>query len=137
MTFFFVLGACMQIPADMVVNSMIAAMVAHANEQAPCEVIYQVGSSLANPLRFSCIQDYGQRYFTKHPWVGKDGKPVRVGEVTVLNSMASFRRYMAIHYLLPLKVFSLSDLNHNSFLCSGICHSLSTFYSLFLHPKNI
>ncbi|PSR95477.1 Alcohol-forming fatty acyl-CoA reductase [Actinidia chinensis var. chinensis] len=97
------------IPADMVVNSMIAAIVAHANEQAPCEIIYQVGSSLANPLRFSCIQDYGQRYFTKHPWVGKDGKPVRVGEVTVLNSMASFRRYMAVHYLLPLKGLQVAN----------------------------
>ncbi|PSS03141.1 Alcohol-forming fatty acyl-CoA reductase [Actinidia chinensis var. chinensis] len=97
------------IPADMVVNSMIAAMVAHANEQPPFETIYQVGSSLANPLRFSCIQDYGQRYFKKHPWVGKDGKPVRVGEVTVLNSMASFRRYMAIHYLLPLKGLQLAN----------------------------
>ena len=115
----------MQIPADMVVNSMIAAMVAHANEQPPFEIIYHVGSSLANPLRFSCIQDYGQRYFTKHPWVGKDGKPVRVGEVTVLNSMASFRRYMAIHYLLPLKVgFSLF---------SYMFGCLSKFILLLLH----
>ncbi|KAK3032799.1 hypothetical protein RJ639_035321, partial [Escallonia herrerae] len=93
------------IPADMVVNAMIAAMVAHANQQG--EIIYQVGSSLANPVAFSEIQDYGQRYFSEHPWVNKDGTPVKVGKVTVLSTMASFRRYMAIRYLLPLKGLQL------------------------------
>ncbi|KAK3041237.1 hypothetical protein RJ639_001520, partial [Escallonia herrerae] len=93
------------IPADMVVNAMIAAMVAHANQ--PGEIIYQVGSSLANPVAYSEIQDYGQRYFSEHPWVNKDGTPVKVGKVTVLSTMASFRRYMAIRYLLPLKGLQL------------------------------
>ncbi|KAK2965967.1 hypothetical protein RJ640_018322 [Escallonia rubra] len=93
------------IPADMVVNAMIAAMVAHANQ--PGEIIYQVGSSLANPVAYSEIQDYGQRYFSEHPWVNKDGTPVKVGKITVLSTMASFRRYMAIRYLLPLKGLQL------------------------------
>ncbi|KAG5566556.1 hypothetical protein RHGRI_002195 [Rhododendron griersonianum] len=93
----------------MVVNSMLVAMEANANQASDDVVIYQVGSSLANPLRFSWIQDYGQRYFTKHPWVGKDGKAVIVGKVTVLSSMASFRRYMAIRYLLPLKGLQVAN----------------------------
>lgn len=98
----------MQIPADMVVNAMMVAMAANANQ--PCYpdddqiAIYQVGSSVSNPIRFTCIQDYGLRYFTSNPWIGKDGKPIKVGKVTVLSSMDSFHRYMAIHYLLPLKV---------------------------------
>lgn len=100
------LKVIMQIPADMVVNATIVAMVAHARQQQSGNVIYQVGSSLRNPLRYSDLQDYGYRYFTKKPWINKDGKPVKVGKVNVMNSMASFHRYMAIRYMLPLKVLN-------------------------------
>lgn len=81
---------------------MIAAMVAHSNEP-DCEVIYHVGSSFSNPVKYSQIKDFGRFYFTRTPWINKDGKAVKVGDVTVLSSMPSFRRYMAIRYLLPLK----------------------------------
>lgn len=91
-----------QVPADMVVNAIIAAMVAHANE--PGEVIYQVGSSVRNPVRYNDLHDYGFRYFTRKPWINKDGKPVTVHKCTVMSSMDSFRRYMTLRYLLLLKV---------------------------------
>lgn len=104
-------------PADLVVNAIIAAMAAHGkqyynynnidvvnNGENSIISIYQVGSSVRNPLRYSDLQDYGFRYFTKKPWIDKDGKPVKVGKVTVLSSMASFRRYMAFRYLFFLKV---------------------------------
>lgn len=107
------------IPADMVVNAMIVAMVAHANEA--CETIYQVGSSFANPVIFSKIQDCSQRYFLKNPWINKqDGQPVKVGDVTLLSSMASFRRYMAIRYMLPLKGLQLVN--------TGLCQLLQGTY---------
>ncbi|XP_021279352.1 fatty acyl-CoA reductase 3-like [Herrania umbratica] len=96
------------IPADMVVNAMIVAMVAHASCQ-PSETIYQVGSSIRNPLRYYNLQDYGFRYFSKKPWINKDGKPVIVGKVKVMNSMDSFHRYMAIRYLLLLKGLELAN----------------------------
>lgn len=86
----------------MVVNAMIAAMVAHANQ--PCQIIYHIGSSVSNAVKYSSIQDYAQRYFTSNPWVNNDGNPVKVGKLTVMTSMASFRRYMTLRYLLPLKV---------------------------------
>jgi fatty acyl-CoA reductase len=89
------------IPADMVANAMTVAMVAHANQ--PGESIYHVGSSVSHPVEFTWLQDYGLRYFTEHPWINKDGKPVIVGKVTVLGTMDSFQRYMTIRYLLPLK----------------------------------
>lgn len=107
----------LQIPADMVVNAMIVAMVAHANEPNPYESIYHIATSVSNPLEFTYVQDYGLRYFTEHPWIGKDGKPVIVGKVTVLSTMASFQRYMMIRYFLPLKVPSiLTSYSSNSFL---------------------
>lgn len=89
----------------MVVNAILVATVAHANHPSdPSDAIYHVGSSLRRPLRYANLQDYGLRYFTAKPWINKDGRPVKVGKVTVLSSMDSFRRYMFIRYLLVLKV---------------------------------
>ncbi|KAH0715457.1 hypothetical protein KY284_008362 [Solanum tuberosum] len=91
------------IPADMVVNSMIVAMMAHADQKGS-ETIYQIGSSVSNPLNITNLRDYGFNYFRKNPWINKvDGKPIIVGKVNVLSSMDSFQRYMALHYMLPLK----------------------------------
>lgn len=100
----------LQIPADMVVNAMIVAMAAHADKHSNDlhEAIYQVGSSVSNPIRFSFLQDYAFQYFSKHPWINKEGKPIKVGKVTVFKTMESFHRFMAIRYFLPLKVSSLS-----------------------------
>lgn len=116
-------GVVDTIPADMVVNSMLVAMVAHGN-QPSTDAIYQVGSSSRNPVRYSSLQDYGVRYFTKNPWRNKDGKPIKVGKVTVLKSMASFHRYMAIRYLMWLKGLELV----NTAFCqslNGTCSDLN------------
>ncbi|XVF19737.1 hypothetical protein REPUB_Repub11eG0136700 [Reevesia pubescens] len=96
------------IPADMVVNAMIVAMIAHASHQ-PSEAIYQVGSSLRNPMKYSDLQQYGFRYFSKKPWINKDGKPVIVGKIKVMNSMDSFHRYMTVRYLLLLKGLEIAN----------------------------
>ncbi|XP_015935914.1 fatty acyl-CoA reductase 3-like [Arachis duranensis] len=95
------------IPGDMVVNAILVAMVAHAHH--PSDAIYHVGSSVRNPVRYSNLQDYGLRYFTAKPWINKDGTPVKVGKVTVFTNMASFRRYMFIHYLFWLKGLELAN----------------------------
>ncbi|MCD7452731.1 hypothetical protein HAX54_017950 [Datura stramonium] len=100
------------IPADLVVNAMIVTMVAHADQRGT-QTIYHVGSSVSNPVEFTPIQLYAFRYFKAHPWIDKQGKPVIVGNVNVLSSMDSFRRYMALHYLLPLKGLEIV----NTLLC--------------------
>ncbi|KAK4791724.1 hypothetical protein SAY86_032137 [Trapa natans] len=98
------------IPADMVVNSIIVSMAAHAGRQLPIDdAIYHVGSSFGNPVRYSNLHDYGYGYFSKHPWINKDGKAVIVGKVTILRSMASFRRYMGLRYLLLLKGLEVAN----------------------------
>ncbi|XP_062172815.1 fatty acyl-CoA reductase 3-like [Alnus glutinosa] len=93
------------IPADMVVNCMIVAMVACANQSS--EIILHVGSSWRNPIKFSSFRNFIRRYFTENPLVSKNGKSIKVGKGIVLNSMASFRAYMVIRYILPLKVFQI------------------------------
>lgn len=92
----------MQIPADMVANSMIVAMVAHANESS--QIIFHVGSSLRNPMKLCTLKELIFKYFTRNPWIGKNGKSIKVGKVIMFSSMARFRAYMAIRYRLPLKV---------------------------------
>ncbi|KAL5081889.1 hypothetical protein RYX36_010310 [Vicia faba] len=94
------------IPADMVVNAMLVAMVAHANQPSD-DIIYHVGSSVRNPMRYLNLKDYGFRYFTANPWINKDGTPVKVGKITVLTDMDSFQRYVFIRYLLPLQGLKL------------------------------
>ncbi|XAR60117.1 Alcohol-forming fatty acyl-CoA reductase [Bertholletia excelsa] len=109
------------IPADMVVNAMIVAMAAHANEpNYSWEMIYQVGSSTSHPLRFACLPDYSFRYFTNHPWIAKNGRPVKVSKLTVLNSMSSFQNYVTIRYLLPLKGLEVMD--------KAFCHYFQATY---------
>ncbi|RDX92870.1 hypothetical protein CR513_24942, partial [Mucuna pruriens] len=94
------------IPADMVVNAMITTLVAHANHPSD-NIIYHVGSSVANPIRYHKLKDYIFRYFKAKPWINKEGKPVMVGNVTILDNITNFQRYMFIRYLLPLKGLEL------------------------------
>ncbi|KAB2603206.1 alcohol-forming fatty acyl-CoA reductase-like [Pyrus ussuriensis x Pyrus communis] len=90
------------IPVDMVVNSIISAIVVNANQSS--SHIYHVGSSFRNPIKFCDIQDIMFRYFTKFPWVTKDGKPIKVAKFRMLRTMASFRMYMQIRFMIPLQV---------------------------------
>ncbi|KAE8697042.1 Alcohol-forming fatty acyl-CoA reductase [Hibiscus syriacus] len=72
--------------ADMVLNAMIVAMVAHASNQQS-ETIYHVVSSMRNPITYRPLQDFGYRYFSKKPWINNDGKPVIVGKVLELTNI--------------------------------------------------
>ncbi|XP_057954781.1 fatty acyl-CoA reductase 3-like [Malania oleifera] len=96
------------IPADMVVNSIIVAIVIQANQ--PSMVIYQVGSSARNPVRHADLQDYTLHYFTKNPWISKDGKPIKVRKITAVTTMASFHRHMATRRFLLLKGLKLANM---------------------------
>ncbi|XP_038893773.1 fatty acyl-CoA reductase 3-like [Benincasa hispida] len=101
------------IPADMVVNAILVAMVAHAS-QPSSYTIYHVSSSMRNPVLYGKLQEYGFHYFRANPWINKEGQPVRVGKVTILNDMASFHRYMTIRYLIFLKGLEVVN--------SALCH---------------
>ncbi|KAJ7981148.1 Fatty acyl-CoA reductase [Quillaja saponaria] len=120
------------VPADMVVNAIIVAMVAHANQ--PSDVnIYQVGSSVRNPITYGSLKEYTYKYFTKKPWINKDGKPVKVGKVQVLSNMASFHRYMTIRYLLLLKGLELV----NTVLCQYFQGTYLDFNRKFQHVMRL
>nr|POE55219.1 putative fatty acyl-coa reductase 4 [Quercus suber] len=48
------------IPADMVVNSIIMAMVTHANKSS--QIIFHVGSSLRNPMKLTSLSNFTSRF---------------------------------------------------------------------------
>ncbi|XP_061342400.1 alcohol-forming fatty acyl-CoA reductase-like [Gastrolobium bilobum] len=105
------------IPADMVINSMIIALVAHSKRHSKT-LIYHIGSSLRNPFRISDLEDIAHQYFTKNPLVDKYGKPVTVPKkIMWISSMSYFNRYIKIRYVLPL--MGLNVVNKVFWNCYG------------------
>ncbi|GMH22390.1 hypothetical protein Nepgr_024233 [Nepenthes gracilis] len=97
------------IPADMVINAIIVAMVAHTNHELEKTTIYHMGSSARNPVTYTHIADIAHLYFTKNPLIDKKGKAIIIDKIKLL-SKASFRRYLTMHYLLPLKILKLANI---------------------------
>ncbi|MED6115611.1 hypothetical protein PIB30_092330, partial [Stylosanthes scabra] len=63
------------IPADMVTNSMIIALMLHSkNHTSNNLMIYHIGTSLRNPIKLSDVQDIMHLYITKNPWLTNYGK---------------------------------------------------------------
>lgn len=91
-----------QIPADMVVNVLLAAMTKHA--QKPGFQVYQVASSVVNPLTNRILADCALEHFTKDPILDKAGNPIEVKPLRLVESMLAFSMYMWYKYELPLQV---------------------------------
>ncbi|PIN09215.1 Acyl-CoA reductase [Handroanthus impetiginosus] len=58
-----------------------------------------IGSSRQNPVKYDEVKWLMHRYLAENPLLDSQGKPIKVGLPTNLNSMASFHNYIAIHYL--------------------------------------
>ncbi|KAM3398932.1 fatty acyl-CoA reductase 3 [Capsicum galapagoense] len=98
------------IPGDMVVNSILAAIIAHIGKDryySSQELIYHISSSKRNPLKSSDIRLFLFDYFTKNPWINKDGKIIKVGMPTLFSNMDSFQKYISTYYWPLLKIVEL------------------------------
>ncbi|KAM6595225.1 hypothetical protein CsatA_005749 [Cannabis sativa] len=94
------------IPADMVVNAVFMAI--QAQDKKDSGIIYQVGSSMRNPINISQIYNSSFRYFTENPLISKiDKKPIRVGKLTFFKTLTTFQIYLTIRFILPLKIWYL------------------------------
>ncbi|KAM3377662.1 hypothetical protein P3S68_010075 [Capsicum galapagoense] len=98
-----------EIPADMVVNSVIAAMVAHQDPSSHT-VVYHISSSKRNQLKSGDIIQFFVDYFKKNPWIDERGKPVKVKKFHVLVSMDMLHKYITIHYMPSLKILKWANL---------------------------
>ncbi|PIN07370.1 Acyl-CoA reductase [Handroanthus impetiginosus] len=105
-------------PGDMLVNSMLVAMASQSSQELK---IYHVGSSLRNPIKFKELKWIMYHYLKKNPLVDNGSKPIKVGKPTILSSMASFQRYIKIHYLPFLKILK--------FLNVILCNHYESSYS--------
>ncbi|PHT97890.1 hypothetical protein BC332_33198 [Capsicum chinense] len=103
------------IPADMVVNSVIAAIVAHQNPSSHTDV-YHISSSRSKQLKLDDFIQIGIDYFKKNPWIDERGKPVKMKKFHLLDSMESLHKYIGIHYMPALKILKWT----NSILCQHL-----------------
>ncbi|KAF7093458.1 hypothetical protein CFC21_095868 [Triticum aestivum] len=118
------------IPGDMVVNSMMVAMLAHSEEQA--QTIYHVTSSMSNPASYTTLRESAHRYFVDNPPRGENGEPIQLKEMRFFSTVARLRMYMVIKYKLPLEILHLVNVG----LCgvfSGRYNELSGKYRLAMH----
>ncbi|XP_058763053.1 fatty acyl-CoA reductase 1-like isoform X1 [Vicia villosa] len=106
-------------PADLIINCVVAAIVINS-KQAPKNFIYNVSSSLRNPLKISDVHNISHQYFKKNPCINKNGKPIVISKGIALKSLAAFNIYTEIQYVLPLKALNL--VNKMS------CHSYQDVY---------
>jgi alcohol-forming fatty acyl-CoA reductase len=91
------------IPGDMVVNAMMAAMVAHSEEKG-VQAVYHATSSLRNPATYNVLYQSGRRHFYENPRLGKNGEVIPTREMYFFSTIARFRLYMILTYKLPLEV---------------------------------
>ncbi|KAF8781065.1 hypothetical protein HU200_001037 [Digitaria exilis] len=89
------------VPADIVVNAMLCVISYHPRDHS-C-LIYHIGSSIRNPLEIGDLIQIMFRYFSKKPFVGADGEGIKVKQLIMPATMASFYEHMDIHYKLPLQ----------------------------------
>ncbi|KAK6117507.1 hypothetical protein DH2020_048727 [Rehmannia glutinosa] len=82
------------VPADMVVNATLAAMAKHGSAGKPEYSIYQVASSVVNPLVFRDLAKLLYEHFNSSPFMDSNGTPVRVPKMKLFSSMEDFSSHL-------------------------------------------
>ncbi|KAK4392389.1 Fatty acyl-CoA reductase 2 [Sesamum angolense] len=85
------------VPADMVVNATFAAMAKHGAGGKPECSIYQVASSVVNPLVFRDLAELLYQHFSSSPFMDPTGSPVRVPKMKLFSSMEDFSSHLWRH----------------------------------------
>ncbi|XP_059296013.1 fatty acyl-CoA reductase 2, chloroplastic [Lycium ferocissimum] len=75
------------VPADMVVNATLAAIAKHGAAGKLGSNIYQVASSVVNPLVFKDLAMLLFEHFNSSPYIDSKGRPIHVPRMKLLNSM--------------------------------------------------
>lgn len=82
-----------QIPADMVVNAMLATIAKHGTKDVvPGMHVYHMASSVTNPLTIPEAVKYTIQHFTRSPLMDKAGNSIPVQPVEFLDSMEEFTK---------------------------------------------
>ncbi|XP_072979734.1 probable fatty acyl-CoA reductase 4 [Typha angustifolia] len=97
------------VPGDTVVNAMMAILAAHSHESS--SFIYQIGSSLQNPLTIGEFISMAYRYCVQNPFTKRDGSLIKVKQVQ-LTTMAVFQICMSLLLKVPLQALRLLGVLH-------------------------
>lgn len=84
----------MQVPADMVVNATLAAIAWHGMIQKPDIKVYQVASSVVNPLVFQDLSRLLYAHYKSSPCVDSKGRPIHVPSMKLFSSMEDFSTHL-------------------------------------------
>ncbi|CAI9779415.1 unnamed protein product [Fraxinus pennsylvanica] len=82
------------VPADMVVNATLAAMAKHGAAGKSESNIYQIASSVENPLVFKDLARLLYEHFNSSPFTDSTGTRIRVPEMKLFSSMEDFSSHL-------------------------------------------
>ncbi|KAF9592873.1 hypothetical protein IFM89_018453 [Coptis chinensis] len=82
------------VPADMVVNATLAAMAKHGAAGRPGMSIYQIASSVVNPLVFEDLAKLLFEHFNSSPCIDTRGGPINVPKMKLFSSMEDFSSHL-------------------------------------------
>ncbi|PIN07802.1 Acyl-CoA reductase [Handroanthus impetiginosus] len=99
------------VPADMVVNATLAAMAKHGSAGKPDYSVYQVASSVVNPLVFRELAKLLYEHFSASPFIDPTGNPVRVPKMKLFSSMEDFSSHLWRHAVNRTGLGALSNLD--------------------------
>ncbi|GMY14330.1 fatty acyl-CoA reductase 2, chloroplastic [Fagus crenata] len=82
------------VPADMVVNATLAAMAKHGVAQKPDMNVYQIASSVVNPLVFNDLAKLLYEHYNSSPCMDSKGRPIKVPSMKLFSSMEEFSTHL-------------------------------------------
>ena len=78
----------------MVVNATLAAMAKHGLAQKPGINVYQIASSVVNPLVFQDLARLLYEHYNSSPCFDPNGKPIHVPSMKLFRSMDDFSEHL-------------------------------------------
>ncbi|KAM5559115.1 fatty acyl-CoA reductase 2, chloroplastic [Rosa sericea] len=82
------------VPADMVVNATLAAIAKHGMAQKPDINVYQITSSVVNPLDFQELSRLMYEHYNSSPCMDSKGMPINVPSMKLFSSMEDFSAHI-------------------------------------------
>ncbi|XP_051120677.1 fatty acyl-CoA reductase 3-like [Andrographis paniculata] len=99
------------IPCDMVVNGMLTAIAVQPNHHQRRDLlVYHIGSSRRNPLKFSELKWIMHRYLVENPLLDERGRAIKIGQPKTLNSIASYRDFITTRYSPFLTILKFANI---------------------------
>lgn len=95
----------LQIPADYVINALLAVMTKEGQKPAGSLTVYQVATGVANPLLLSKVASATSDHFRETPFMQpREGGPIRVNPMKLFRYPIFFAFDIWFKYQLPLQV---------------------------------